>query len=311
MKVLVTGAGGFLGAWVIRRLLAAGVEVRAFDIRDDRRLVLQFVGDDASSIEWCVGDIVSTEAVIAAADGCDSIVHLAGVLTPFCREQPVAGARINVIGTLNVFEAARTHGMAKVIYTSSAGVFGPDDGEVPCPTTHYGAYKLANEGSARAYWEDARVASIGFRPFVVYGPGRESGLSAGPTLACRAAAWNQPYTIPFGGRTGLVYVEDVADAYVAAVRRSCAGAHTINLPGVIAGMDEVVAQLVRIVPGAKLGAEGPPLPIAADVRNDWDSPLLAPLSKEKTLEDGLRRTVEYYRAARTAVGRAPVSAPSS
>lgn len=295
MKVLLTGGGGFLGAWLIRRLLAAGVQVRVFDIADDRTLALRFVGEQAGAIEWWIGDIGSTEAVVAAAEGCDSIVHLAGVLTPFCREQPVAGARINVIGTLNVFEAARTHGMPRIVYTSSAGVFGPDDVDVPFPTTHYGAYKLANEGSARAYWADARIASVGFRPFVVYGPGREIGASAGPTLACRAAAWGRPYTIPFSGETGLVYVDDVATAYTAAVLRLFVGANTINLPGVVASMEDVIARIGRIVPGAKLGAEGAPLPIAADVRNEWSSPLLG-LEREVTLDDGLRRTVDYYRS---------------
>ncbi|WP_163837351.1 NAD-dependent epimerase/dehydratase family protein, partial [Providencia stuartii] len=68
----------------------------------------------------------------------------------------------------------------------------------PRPTTHYGTFKLACEGSARAYLADRGLASIGFRPFIVYGPGRETGLTAGPSLACRAAARGESYRIPYG-----------------------------------------------------------------------------------------------------------------
>ena len=160
-----------------------------------------------------------TDTVMSAAEGCDIVAHLAAILTPACRDNPIRGAEINLIGTLNMFLAARRHGMGRVVYMSSAGVFGPDNGHTPFPTTHYGAFKLACEGAARAYYADHGISSIGFRPFVVYGPGRESGGSAGPSLAARAAAWGEAYTIPFSGASGLVYVDDVAAAYEAAVLR--------------------------------------------------------------------------------------------
>ena len=115
---------------------------------------------------------------------------------------------------------------------SSAGVFGPTDGDVPFPTTLYGAFKLAGEGCARAFWEDHRIPSVGFRPLVVYGPGRELGLTAGPTLACRAAARGEAYVIPFSGATDFIYVDDVAAAFVAPVQRALSGAAVHNLLGV-------------------------------------------------------------------------------
>jgi len=297
MRVLVTGGGGFLGAWIIRRLLRAGSEARVFDVHADRALVRRFAGSGADDLDWRRGDIADTEAVAAAAEGCDRIVHLAGLLTPACRDDPIAGARVNVLGTLNAFEAARRHGIGRVIYTSSGGVFGPDDDRLPFPTTHYGAFKLANEGSARAYWEDAGIASIGFRPFVVYGPGREGGLSAGPTLACRAAARGEAYAIPFTGLAGLVHVDDVAAAYAAALDAELAGAHTLNLTGQAASMDEVIAVIRRVVPGAELRCEGPALPSAATATNEWASGLLA-LGTERTLEAGIAETVEHYRQHR-------------
>jgi nucleoside-diphosphate-sugar epimerase len=297
MRVLITGGGGFLGAWIIRQLSSAGMAVRVFDASDDRSLVKQFAGAEAAAnLQWLNGDIADFNAVLEAAIDCDAIIHLAGVLTPACRVAPLLGVRVNVLGTLNVFEAAKRHGISKVIYTSSGGVFGPSDDVVPFPTTHYGAFKLANEGNARAYWEDAGIASIGFRPFVVYGPGRETGLSAGPTIACRAAAQGQSYVIPLTGKLGLVYVEDVAAAYFKAVEAPLIGAHTINLTGHAVEMDDVVTEICRIVPGAKITCQGPSLPSVATVRNEWANGLLS-FGVERTLKEGLELTVEYYRRA--------------
>jgi nucleoside-diphosphate-sugar epimerase len=293
MRILLTGGGGFLGAWIASRLTRGNVEVRVFERHDDRTLARTIVGEAADRLDWRVGDIVDTGAVAAAAEGCDGIVHLAGVLTPACKDDPLAGARINVLGTLNVFEAARAHGIRQVVYTSSGGVYGPDDRAEPFPTTHYGAFKLANEGNARAYWEDAGIASIGFRPFVVYGPGRVGGLTAGPTLACRAAAHGEPYVIPFTGSAGMVYVDDVAAAYEAASRTELAGAHTMNLTGQVATMDEVAADIRRIVPGADIRVDGPALPSGAGAANEWGNGVL-PLGRERTLDEGLAETVEFY-----------------
>jgi UDP-glucose 4-epimerase len=230
MKVLVTGGSGFLGAWIVRRLVRSNHQIRIFDIAANKSLVAEIAGAGADTVEWQTGDIVDPDHVHGASEGCDAIVHLAGILTPDCRTDPIRGAQINLIGTLNVFETARKRGIRQIVYTSSAGVFGPTDGHTPCPDTHYGAFKLACEGSARAYWEDHRLGSFGFRPYVVYGPGRTTGLTAGPSLACRAAAKGEPYSIPYSGSAGLIYVDDVAAAYEAALLHEPDGAHVFNMP---------------------------------------------------------------------------------
>ena len=295
MKILITGGGGFLGAWLIRRLLAAGIEVRIFDLGTKRDMVAAQIGKaQAQALEWRTGDISQYEPVLQASEGCDGVIHLAGLLTPACRERPWMGMAVNVAGTLNVFEAARVCGMRNVIYTSSGGVFGPDDSDIPLPTTLYGTWKLANEGIGRTYWHEAGIASIGFRPFVVYGPGRETGLSAGPTLACKAAATNQPYAIPVSGNAGLVYVDDVAAAYCAAVQADVKGAHTMNLPGEVASMDHVVSLIRELVPSADIGVTGSPLPSAYGVANEWANGLLQ-LPAETSLRDGIRQTIDFYK----------------
>lgn len=114
------------------------------------------------------------------------------------------GALVNVAGTTVAFEAVRRHKtqVAGLVYASSAAVWGAPsayspgpvaEGAAPKPTTLYGVYKLANEGTARIYWQDHGVASIGLRPNVVWGPGRDQGLTSPPSKALLAAALGRPY----------------------------------------------------------------------------------------------------------------------
>jgi UDP-glucose 4-epimerase len=181
-----------------------------------------------------------------------------------------------------------------VVYASSAGVYGPDDATRPCPTTLYGTWKLAAEGIARSYLADHRITSVGLRPFVVYGAGREVGVSSGPSQACRAAARGEAYTIPFSGRTGLVYVDDVVRAFAAALAPRQAGAFVFDMPGVIVSMDELVAEIGRHVPGARIDAKGPPLPIVADIAAADLSTVLGPQTTT-SLADGIAATLAACR----------------
>lgn len=295
MKVLITGGGGFLGAWIARRLLGRGFAIKIFDLADNRELVRSIVGDSTDLIEWRCGDIRRLAEVADAAQGCDALIHLAAVLTPACRDDPVFGAEVNLLGTLHAFEAAKKHRIGRVVYASSGGVFGPEPSNEPVPTTHYGAFKLACEGCARAYWEDAGVSSLGIRPFVVYGPGRETGLTAGPSLACKAAARGMPYTVPYTGLSGMVYVDDVAAAYELALLNEYTGAHVINQQGQTVDMDEILAEIRRCVPDARVSAAGPHIPSAA----------VAPSTKgilgdlpETPLSSGIEQTIDFYRRAR-------------
>ena len=253
-KVLITG-GGFLGLRLASALQTSGHDVRVLDIAPS----------PSPTIDWLQGDVSSLDVVQSALAGCSRVVHLAALLTPACAADPLRGAQVNVVGTLNVVDAARRANLTHVVYASSAGVYGPDDPAHPRPTTLYGTWKLAAEGVARSYVADHGITSVGLRPFVVYGAGREVGLSSGPSLACRAAVRGEAYTIPFTGRTGLVYVDDVVRAFAAALAPKQPGAFVFDMPGVIASMDALIAEIRRQVPTAQLDAKGPPLPIAPDI----------------------------------------------
>ena len=291
MRVLVTGGQGFLGAWIIRRLHAGGHRVRVFDLGRNTELVERIAG---TLPEWVTGDVADPAQVLDAARGCDAIIHLAGILTPACAADPKRGAEINLIGTINVFEAARALGISQVVYTSSAAAFGPEPGAPPFPVTHYGAFKLACEGCARAYWEEQKIASIGFRPYIVYGPGRETGLTAGPSLACKAAARGEDYTIGYTGESGLIYVDDVAAAYEAAVLGTITGAHVFNLEGVTISTADFAAEIQRQVQGAAITVTGPNLPLPARMLKDNLSEVLPGLPTT-SVADGIAATVTFYR----------------
>lgn len=206
--------------------------------------------------------------------GITHIVHLAAALMPVCQAQPVAGGLINVVGTLNVFEAARDAGRAvRVVYASSAAVWGPEEaygsGKVTeddpiKPTTHYGIFKQANEGNARVFYAANGISSVGLRPWTVYGVGRDRGLTADPTLAMKAIALGRPFQIRLTGYMDLQYVRDVADAFVQCLLAPRDGAHVFNLQGDVIRMEDLVVLLERLRPDAAglITAAGPQVPVA-------------------------------------------------
>jgi nucleoside-diphosphate-sugar epimerase len=246
--------------------------------------------EEVAQVTFVRGDLTDLDAVerTLAEHEITHVVHLAALQVPFCKADPVLGAQVNVTGTVNVFEAVKRRGLGTTIaYASSAAVY-DERGEV-APRTLYGVYKVANEGTARVYADDDGVASVGLRPFIVYGPGRDQGLTSGPTLAMQAAARGEPYRIAFGGRTQLHYAPDVARAFVQAARLEQAGTRTYNVGGPATAIAELVALIEAEVPGAEISFDDAPLPFADELPKPWfDSPLTP-------LDQGVRETVEAFR----------------
>jgi len=175
--VLVTGAGGCIGAWVLAILTRSSVSTIAFDLRDDRRRPSLLLGEEgAGALTWETGDIADARRLkeVTERHGVRSIIHLAGLQVPFCKANPAAGARVNVEGTINALETARHADLKRIVYASSSAVHGMPPGG-PVLATLYGAYKLANEYTAKVYWLDWGVPSVGIRPNVVYGVARDQG----------------------------------------------------------------------------------------------------------------------------------------
>jgi nucleoside-diphosphate-sugar epimerase len=142
-----------------------------------------------------------------------------------------------------------------------------DLGDAPAmqgaPSTLYGVYKRANEGTAAVYADERSVSSVGLRPHTVYGPGRDQGLTAAPTHAMLAAAAGEPYRLPFGGTYQLQYAPDVADAFIGAARAAGTGAVLRDIGGPPVHTDEVLDAIRAAAPGAELSYDPVELPFPA------------------------------------------------
>ncbi len=297
-RYVVTGAGGCIGAWVVRRLLDEGEEIVALDLAGASRHRLRQLDADGVTSGDC--DVTDRAAVVAALAGATRVIHLAGLQIPFCRANPSLGAAVNVVGTVNVFEAAKESGTVKgpVVFASSVAAFaGDDDGTEPLgrAATHYGVYKRANEGTAQVYFHDNGISSIGFRPYSVYGVGRDQGITASPTWAMLAAVRGEPYTLSYSGASHLQLAEDVAEACIAASRAPFEGARTLNLSGPRPSPSDIIDAITAAVPGAQISVDGPELPFPARLdASAYESVVGAP-EPQTPLAEGVANTIDHLR----------------
>jgi UDP-glucose 4-epimerase len=311
--VLVTGGSGFIGAWVVAELLRRECRVIVYDLTDGGAKWRHLAEESSSEVVFVRGDILDAKALnqLFAQHPISHVIHLVGLLTPACQEDPQRGCEINVLGTTRIFELIRKRKsqIQGVAYASSIAVYGregvdPDntenvsDGGNPAlePLTFYGAFKRANELIARQYWLHFGVPSAGLRPPLVYGWGRETGLTAGPTLAARAVAFSESYAFSFSGPANFGYVEESARAFVRAALEIRKGSHSVDVPGEVATVEKIVSLLKRIEPKAasRLSIAGPPLPYPAAPSHHGIEKLF-PDWKTTSLADGFRRTIQLYR----------------
>ena len=304
---LVTGAHGFIGAWVVKRLLEADAQVVIFDRSPDpRRLRLIMSDEEIARGTVVTGDITEPEALTPVIErfGVTRIIHLAGLQVPTCRADPRLGALVNVVGTINVFNAARRfrERIKRIVYASSAAVFGTTEEEravserdEPQPVTHYGVFKRCNEGNARVYFLEDGLSSVGLRPLTVYGVGRDFGLTSDPTKAMKAVVAGRPFRIRFGGRTDFQYSADTADAFIRAAVSRLEGAYVFNLHGETVSIADIVAEIERARPEARgqISFDDTPLPIPDEFDDTAIRAALGPLPSTP-FADGVRATVERF-----------------
>lgn len=304
---LVTGAMGCIGAWVLFHLVQQGKQGIGFDLNEDRhRLDLLLDRSEQAVITLTRGDLTDYSQVLSVVrdQHVTHIIHLAALQVPFCRENPVLGAQVNVVGTVNVFEAARHCGIKHLTYASSVAVYGPPASEqagqvlleAPLnPATLYGVYKIANETTARIYWQDHGISSTALRPYTVYGPGRDQGFTSGPTKAMLAAAAGKPYHIPFDGPCQYHYASDVALQFIEAAEQLSNGAFVYNLGGEPVTSTRFIELIRKFCPDAEITCSdaGLPFPAGFDA-----APLQRAFSRIYTtpLDEGIQQTIEKFRS---------------
>ncbi|MDR6174211.1 UDP-glucuronate 4-epimerase [Nocardioides zeae] len=324
-RYLVTGAAGCLGAWVVAELLAAGQEVVATDLTEDRRRLELVRLRPSDDVPWARLDVTDLDALTAVLteNAITDVIHLAGLQVPFCAADPPLGAAVNVVGTVNVFEAVRRlERRTGLVYASSAAVFGAAsvsgghgvrDDALPDPGTHYGVFKVANEGTAQQYWRESGVASVGLRPFVVFGVGRDQGRTSSATSAMLSAVVGDRFELPGGGPALLTLARDCARWFIAACDLSLTrgGCDVWNVPGQTVRLDDLPALIDAHVPGAAdLITVGAGAPSAVPSRLE-DPALHRVLGRDidTPLATAVAETVAHFRQA-LALGILPGTASS-
>ena len=236
-RVLVTGAGGFIGSNLVELLVAEGAQVRAYvhyNSRNDWAHLEELPADVRDAIDVVAGEIQDPFSVRRAMEGRDVVFHLAALIgIPYSYVAPQSYVATNVTGTLNVLEAGRDLGVERIVHTSTSETYGtaiytpiderhPLQGQSPYSASKIGADKLA-ESYARSF----ETPVVTLRPFNTFGP-RQSLRAVIPTIISQALAGD---TIRLGSRTPVrdfTFVEDTARAFLAAGTAPEAVGRTLN-----------------------------------------------------------------------------------
>jgi NAD dependent epimerase/dehydratase len=310
-KVLVTGAGGFIGSHLVEALLRRGHRVRAFVRYNSggRRGWLEDIRTrDAGRLESFFGDVTDARAVHEAMAGCARVYHLAALIgIPYSYVAPASYVAVNVTGTLNVLEAARVHRLERVIVTSTSEVYGtarytPIDEEHPLQgQSPYSATKIGADHLALSYHRAFGLPVTVVRPFNTYGP-RQSTRAVIPTIITQALFAN---AIHIGSRDpvrDMVFVEDTVAGFLdLADSSACVGCVTNLATGVGVTVGELIDRIMGLV-GRQLPiveAEERKRPEASEVFKLLGS---AERAQERagwtprtSLAEGLGRTIAWFR----------------
>lgn len=311
MRTLVTGAAGFIGSHLCRRLVADGHEVVGLDDLSDGKMENLASVPEVRFVE---GDLRDERVVLDVARGCEVVYHQGAMRSvPRSIVEPEKTTDVNVRGTLNVLLAAR-EGPATVVFASSSSVYGDRDtfplqeSMMPLPRSPYAASKLAGEGYCRSWWSSFDVPTVALRYFNVYGPGQDPANAYAaviPLFAIACLSGTSPEIHGDGEQSrDFTYIDDVVEANVLAGRApQQARGMALNIAGGRAptSINEVLAIVARLT-------DSQPDPVHVDTRPGDVRKTEADVSLAKRLigydpafdvEQGLVRTVAWFRSTRT------------
>ena len=229
-RILVIGGAGFIGGFVVSELLKHSVkEVIIYDnfARGKMVNIEASLKDDRCYIFSLGGDIREIDILNKAMEGVDYVFHLAAMWLLHCKDFPRTAFHVNIEGTFNVLEACVNNKIKKLIYSSSASVYG-DAVELPMTEDHpfnnrnfYGSSKIAGEAMCTAYHDRYGLEIVGLRYMNVYGPGQDQHAAYSgvvPIMLNKIEAGEQPQINGDGSQAyDFIYVEDVARCNLAAV----------------------------------------------------------------------------------------------
>ena len=310
-KVLITGAGGFIGSHLTEKLVKLGAQVKAFvryNSRNDRGLIEILPSHIKDKIEIIMGDLRDPEAVRNATKDIDIVFHLGALIAiPYSYIHPREVVETNVMGTLNILNSARDYGVENIIHTSTSEVYGtaqyvpideqhPLQGQSPYSASKIGADKLA-ESFFRSF--DLPISIV--RPFNTYGP-RQSARAVIPTIISQALTRNEIFLGSLFPTRDLTYVDDIVDGYIKVAVSDKAMGEVINLgSGFEISIGDLAKKILNVLKkNIKIVTHSDRVrPSKSEVER-----LFADISKAKkligwepkiSLDEGLSYTIEWYK----------------
>lgn len=308
-RVLVTGAAGFIGSHLVERLAAEGARVTCL-VRYNSASNLGNLDLLAAKIKAeltvLYGNVEDSDFVLRAVEGQDIVLHLAALIgIPYSYMAPRSYVRTNVEGSLNVLEAARRHGVSRVVHTSTSEVYGsarrlPMDEDHPLQgQSPYSASKISADKLAESYYRSFNTPVVTLRPFNTYGP-RQSTRAFIPTVITQALDGD---TVRLGSLTpqrDMTYVTDTVDGFIRAAGTDGIDGETINLgTGEMHSVAEFAERILAAM-GSKAKLHPEPArcrPEASEVTalqsDNAKARRLLGWEPRRTLDDGLRETIDF------------------
>jgi len=311
-KVLVTGAGGFIGSHLTERLVELGAEVRAFvhyNALGNRGWLDE--SPVKGDIEFLAGDVRDRDSVQDAMRGREIVFHLAALIAiPYSYQAPDSYVRTNIGGTLNVLQAAHLQGVEMLLHTSTSEVYGTaqyvpiDEGHPLQGQSPYSASKIGADKMAEAFHKSFELPVVTVRPFNAFGP-RQSARAIVPTILTQLLAGGPVQLGKLTPTRDLNFVLNTVDGYILAASTPEAVGHTLNLGS---GREISIGDLARLIAGL-LGKE---------IHLETDESRLRPEKSEVErllagsqlarellgweprvdLESGLKKTIEWFQGHR-------------
>jgi NAD dependent epimerase/dehydratase len=314
-KVLVTGAGGFIGSHLTERLVRDGASVRAlvhYNSRNDWGLLEMLAPEVLKNVEIFTGDVQDPFSVRKAVKGNDLVFHLAALIAiPYSYNAPQSYVTTNVQGTLNVVQACLDENVGKVVHTSTSETYGtalyaPIDEKHPLQgQSPYSASKIGADKIAESYYLSFGLQAATIRPFNTYGP-RQSARAVIPTIISQVLSGGPLKLGSLHPTRDLNYVEDTVDGFIKVAQSEKSAGQVINVgSGSEISIGELAKKIMKII-----GAEVEIMTDDQRIRPEKSEVgrLLCDNNKARELagwqprvglDEGLKRTVEWVRANRS------------